>query len=131
MRQGEAGHRVRDQVGSGVTVAAGILDWARDQAVYAQEHGCSLKKFIFPSDFERYLYARMMTDRSVTSEDFNVEPTVQSGVTITTLIGIPCKFTGRLPHGRTLFLYDTGSVPEYDPITEDYPEEVTPPKGAA
>lgn len=115
-----------------MSAAGAILAWAREHAVDAQEKGCSLKRFIFPSDFERYMYARMMTDRYVTSDDFNVVPTHTSGVTITTLIGIPCRFDSRLPNGKTLFLYDTGGkskrlFEDAPPYPGDHPE---PPKAA-
>jgi hypothetical protein len=67
-----------------------------------------LDVFVFPEDFERFLYTRMMTDRDVKPEHFNVEPTHKSGVTVTTLCGVRCIFTTHLPHGTNLLVYDTG-----------------------
>ncbi len=87
----------------------------------AEEHGCSLVRFILPSDFERYLYSRMMTDRNVTTEDFNVVPTHKSGETITTLIGIPCTFDRRVPYGKSLFLYSTGYPGRQESETTEIP----------
>ncbi len=88
---------------------ASILSWAKGQIDEAESHGCKLVRFIFPSDYERYLYSRMMTDRTVQVGEFNVEPTAVSGVTVTTLMGVACHFDKRLPHGKTLLLYDTGT----------------------
>ncbi|MDD5374455.1 hypothetical protein [Acidithiobacillus sp.] len=101
-----------------------ILKWAKDNIAEAESHGCKLVRFILPADFEAYLYSRLMTDRTVLAHEFNVVPTATSGVTDTLLMGVPCTFDKRLPHGKTLFLYDTGtetiSVPS-EP--EPYPGE--------
>ncbi len=85
-----------------------ILQWAKDHVREAQVQGCTLRKFVFPDDFEGYLYSRMAMDSTIMPHEFNVIPGEKFGESITTLMGIPCKFDKRLPHGKTLFLYDTG-----------------------
>ncbi len=108
--------------------AQGILGWARGHISDAEANECKLTKFIFPDDFERYMYARMMTDASVSTDEFNVVPTHQSGVTITTLLGIPCRFDRRLPHGKTLFVWEPINEARADgvpAVTPEYPQEAS------